>query len=349
MLRNESSSFRSLFTGPYPTGQAAVSIAKSTSVITRAISLSALVMLMAMSAVSPLQAQSGKNKGKNSAVLIPEEIKRKCSHIPFEDRIKVRVARFSRSTSGVDSDDLNNFSTMLSNAMYELDCYRVLAMQKDESDSGTDVETDYEKPQIVVTGEMTEYLHSQKVNKIGAVSKKITTARVGFVLQLKNPVTGEILYSKSFNNEGMASTTATTVNVKLPGPLGTQTAGTAKEEPVQQAYFDAIEKGILDAVTYLVDNQERMAQILKGTAKADSRTVVEVKNASFAKLLELENSIKAIPGTTKVEKSMKDGVGKLIVFHSGSVEDLAANMMPAIEKNADITDLGTTKITLSMK
>lgn len=347
MLLNQSSSFNVLSTGHYPTGQAAVSIAKNYSFITRGISLFVLVMLLMMSAAPQLQAQSGKNK--KSPVLIPEEIKMKCSHIPFEDRVKVRVARFSRSTSGMNSDDLNNFSTMLSNAMYELDCYRVLAMQKDESDSGTDIETDYEKPQIVVTGEMTEYLHSQKENKMGAVSKKITTARVGFVLQLKNPTTGEILYSKSFNNEGMASTTATTVTVKMPGPLGKQTAGTAKEEPVQQAYFDAIEKGILDAVTYLVDNQDRMAQILKGTAMADSRTTVEVINASFAKLLEIENAFKAIPGTTKVEKSMKDGVGKLIVFHSGSVEDLATHLMPAIENSADLTGLEGTKITMRIK
>jgi curli biogenesis system outer membrane secretion channel CsgG len=347
MLRNQSFSFNLLPTGHYPKEQGYVSIAKNTSLITRAISLFVLVMLLMMSAAPQLQAQSGKNK--KSPVLIPEEIKKKCSHIPFEDRIKVRVARFTRSTSGVDSEDLNNFSTMLSNAMYELDCYRVLAMQKDASDSGTDVETDYEKPQIVVTGEITEYIHSQKVNKIGITSKKTTTAKVGFVLQLKNPTTGEILYSKSFNNEGMVGSTATEVKVRLPGPLGNQSVGTAEEEPVQLAYFDAIEKGILDAVTFLVDNQERIYQILKGTTTADSRTTIELENANFAQLLEVEKALKSIPGTTKVEKSMKDGVGKIIVFHSGSVEDLATSLLPAIEGSADLTGLEGTKITMRMK
>lgn len=334
-----------------PTGKAAVSITNNTTFLARFIASAVFVMLLLMGAAPPLQAQSGgkKDKGKKSIIVIPEEIKKKCSHVAFEDRVKVRVARFSRSTDGVNSDDLNNFSTMLSNAMYELDCYRVLSMQKDDSDSGDDIDTDYEKPQIVVTGEITEYMHSKKEDKLGFASKKTTTARVGFVLQLKNPITGEILYSKSFNGEGMVGASSTQIKVKMPGPLGNQNVGTTQEDPIQQAYFDAIEKGILEAVTHLVDNQDRMALLLKGTSATDSRTTVEVINASFAKLLELENAIKALPGTTKVEKSMKDGVGKLIVFHAGSVEELATNLMPAIENTAELTGLDERKITMKMK
>jgi curli biogenesis system outer membrane secretion channel CsgG len=284
----------------------------------------------------------------NALVVIPEEVKKKCKSLPFEDRVKIRVASFKRSTSGVESKDINNFSTMLSNALFELDCYRVLQMEKDAEDSGKDVERNLEKPQIVVTGEITEYSHTQKVEKIAFRTKKTTTARIGFVVQLKDPVTGELLFSKSFNQEGLSESYATEVQVNA-GRLGPQTVGTSKESPIDLAYFNAIERGILDAVTFLVDSQDRINQILEGSSLTESRTVIELRKASFTDMQYIEQAAKGASGVSRVDKIMKDGVAKITVFHKGSSEELAYTLAPIIEDRLEITGLEDGKITLAAK
>lgn len=309
------------------------------------------IILILFSTNFSLQAQNkskqDKNQNESKSILIPEEISKKCNFLPFEDRTKIRVARFTRSTSGQDGLDINNFSSMLSNALSEVDCYRVLAMEKDTSDSGSDIDTDREKPQIVVTGEITEYNHSETTTKVMLKTKKTITAKVGFILQLKNPVTSEILYSRSFDKPGLAESSSAGVDVKI-GPLGKTTIGSSENTPIEQAYFDAIEQGILDAVTWLVENQGRINEILKGSASGNKITV-QIKNASFAKLIEIENIIKTIQGIQKVEKTMKDGVGNIIAVYAGTMDELATNLGVKLGNGVELTGMEGTKITLQVK
>jgi curli biogenesis system outer membrane secretion channel CsgG len=311
-----------------------------------------MILLLSTNVVLNAQKNS-KNNSKNTpsfdkAVLVPEEIKRKCADIPFENRIKVRVAKFSRSTSGTEGVDINNFSTMLSNALFEVDCYRVMAMQKDTTDSGSDIETETEKPQIVATGEITEYSHTTNTTTALATKKTKYIAKLGFVLQIKNPVTQEILFSKSFNKEGLAESNSVSVNVRVPG-FGNQNVGSTSEQPVQSAYFDAIEKGILDAVTYLIDNQAKIKELLKGTAGSNNKTSILVSNATYPKLLEIEQAIKTAPGVQKVDKTFASGIGKMTIIHAGSMDELVNVIVTKLGTVVDVTGMEESKITLQVK
>ena len=136
--------------------------------------------------------------------------------------------------------------------------------------------------------------------------------------------------------------------IRLPGG-GTTNVGSTTEQPVQSAYFDAIEKGILDAVTYLIDNQAKIKELLKGTAGSNNRTSITVSNATYPKLLEIEQALKVAPGVQKVDKTFASGIGKMTVIHAGSMDELVNFIVSKLGTVAEVTGMEGSKITLQVK
>lgn len=294
--------------------------------------------------------------GYSQDIIIPEEISKNCPDIPLKDRVRVTVAEFANSTKGVKDKNIDNFSSMLSNALFKVNCYRVISMKKD-NDLLEGVQARALKPQAVVTGEITEYFHNTSSKKLLMKTIETTTAHIGLILQVRNNHSGDILFSESINKVGSSENSALQTVVKLPGRvgkvLGPQTVSAKENGNIEAAYQDALEKAILATVALMVEENARLVINLRenlpenydsivqsGNTAAEKSVVITlvVQNASFKNLLELENKYKASSWVSSVAKSLVNGVGQLKIAHHGNQEDLL-NMILTFGKTFEITGL----------
>ena len=122
---------------------------------------------------------------------------------------------------------------------------------------------------------------------------------------------------------------------------------TSSDEPSDKAYFDAFEKGILEAITFMVDNRDKIIAYVKGTGGASAKTTIVISNATFSKLAELENELKTLMGVAKTEKSLKNGEGKVVVLHGG--QDIVGFVGEKLAAAFEITGLEVDKILVKAK
>lgn len=201
------------------------------------------------------------SNAQKSPQVVLEEVSRKCRNLAHEDKVILQVARFSSSTNSASGRFGGELATMLTNALQETSCFRVIGLDRDVSDNtqsmrrmqmGFGAEANVAgkaiRPQLIVTGEITEFSEGKKGTNLGVVSLGSNNATVGFVFQVKDPVTFEILFSKSIN---MSGTSSGFTGVKL---LGVNAVGTIENK----ALSDACEKAIIRAVEVLVDEKDRI-------------------------------------------------------------------------------------------
>lgn len=218
----------------------------------------AAIALLTLVFVSPenLQAQN-----KNITL---EEISRTCSNTPFDERVRVSVARFSVSTRDAQGRFGGELATMLSNALQQTNCFRVLESITNADDmtgeigfgnsgmtqAGSSPQSGQMLgAQVVVTGEVTEYNEGKSNVTVAGISAGGNKARVGFILKLVNPQTREILFSRSINVIGKKN------GFNGVSILGVRVAGSNSQN---QALANAVEQAILEAVSVIVDNKDRI-------------------------------------------------------------------------------------------
>ncbi|MFK7904658.1 MAG: hypothetical protein AB8B69_06020 [Chitinophagales bacterium] len=249
-----------------------------------------------------------------------EQMKNTCEYKPLNERVSVTVARFSSSVSGLNSKDINNFSTMLTNALQELDCYRVLSMQKDEGDLGGEAEGEQLKAQMVVVGEITEYSASKNNTNISVIKVGKNKVHMGFVLQLKDPTTRDIILSKSINVDAKSkgSTSFRIPNRHLP-----TTTSSSSLNPINSAMHNAFEQGVIYAVDFLIQNLDRIEQHVESvTTNFGGVTNVHIKDISLTSLYELMDLIETSDLVKNITNSSKDGVAILTIKHDENSQDI---------------------------
>jgi len=203
-----------------------------------------------------------------------EEIQPRCKDIPLDQRIRLTVARFNVTTPNTGGEFGANMATQLTNALQEINCFNVLGRQADNKDL-TD-EADFGKSeyadkntavtkgkmksaQIIVTGEITEYNLDTKTARYAVVKTSKQTMKLGFIIQIRNAETREVLFSKSFNVEGKSGG-GTDIGV---GKLSM--GGGSSNNP---AVANALEQGIKEAVEYIADQKDKMAENMNPPAAA---------------------------------------------------------------------------------
>jgi curli biogenesis system outer membrane secretion channel CsgG len=296
-----------------------------------------------------LYSQKDKKEDKdNNKIVIPEEVKKKCPEMEMDERVRLAIARFSKSTTGANGANIDNFSSMLANAMYEVNCFRVISMRKDSMDFVDANGSSEVKPQLIITGEITEYNHSVKETNLVVSKKTTTTAHIGFILQIKDPATRDILFSKSFNEEGGSDNKSLQVTLPsksaLSGPAST--IGRTTNDNVDKAYFDALEKGIIAAVTYIVDNREKIYNIAKNSS---SKAIITALNASFPQLMKIEKAFKELPMVKRIDKSLNNNVGKIEVYFNGRIDEVIDILSGKMGQELEITALKDNSITVKCK
>jgi curli biogenesis system outer membrane secretion channel CsgG len=193
-----------------------------------------------------------------------EKVAEKCKGLPRDKRVTVKVARFNVSTRSAQANATfgDELATMLTSAVQQTNCFRVLEMNRNVSDAtgemafGQDGFTDGSGPdagkmlgaQLIITGEVTDYSEGKTSTSVAGFSVGANQATVGFTLKVLNPQTGEVLFSRDVNMKGSSS------GFKGASLFGVNVAGTTQNRAVQ----DATQKAIIKAVEVLVDEKDNM-------------------------------------------------------------------------------------------
>jgi curli biogenesis system outer membrane secretion channel CsgG len=289
-----------------------------------------------------------------------EEVKQQCSSLPLEKRARLSVTRFSVTTSTPQSSNTtstaannrlnvlkafsggnkggqtdaipptlgDNLTTMLTNALQGVNCYRVLESLKNngdltqEIDAGNGAYSGKKTPkagkqlgaQIVVTGEVIEYsVHNKGLKVVGVGSNK-QTIKMGFNLKMINPETRDVLVSTVFRVQSRAN--------KSVSVLGLVQSGDA--DPAVAA---VMEDGVIEAVQYLARMRDSLNITADGNFAGNGNsdgsvdTEIDLSNINHDAYSAFTDMLKSIGGFKSMDKSFSNNTGSFTVSHSGSDDD----------------------------
>ncbi|CCH52136.1 hypothetical protein BN8_01110 [Fibrisoma limi BUZ 3] len=207
-----------------------------------------------------LLAQKNKNESKEPEITIAQ-VAEKCQALPASKRVTVRVARFDVSKTSADGKFGDELATMLTSALQQTNCFRVLEMQRNASDmtgemsfaqsgygSGGPEAGKMLMAQLIVTGEVTEYLVSERSQQVMGFGSSKKSAKVGFTLKILDPQTGEILASKIVRAEGQEAGARTT---KI---FGIETSTSSQNSAVT----DACGIAVIRSAEFLADTKDKI-------------------------------------------------------------------------------------------
>lgn len=203
--------------------------------------------------------------GQKDPKVTLEQITEKCKGLPRDKRVTVKVARFSVSTKSSEAHATfgDELATMLTSALQQTNCFRMLEMKKNLNDALDEITLNQDGltngsgpqagqmigAQLVVTGEVTDFTQGNSSTTILGVSGGGNQATVGFTLKVLNPQTMELLFSKDINMKGKTSGFK---GLSLFG--GIKIAGSTENRAVQ----DATQKAIIRAVEILAEEKDNM-------------------------------------------------------------------------------------------
>jgi len=243
-----------------------------------------------------------------------EDIRQKCKSKPFDQRVRLSVARFSVSTPSANGQFGEELSTMLTNALQQTSCFRVLESIKNAEDmtgeiafGASGMTNAGSSPQggqmmgaqVVVTGEVTEYNDGKNNVALAGLSIGADKARIGFIIKLINPQTRDVLFSRSINVLGKKSGFN---GMKI---FGINAVGSNSQN---RAVADAVEKGILEAVSVIVDNMDNIPLPGANSGKSESISY----NKSNCSLLASSNppSVMVIIPEIHIQRKIPDPAGE---------------------------------------
>jgi len=317
-----------------------------------------------------------------------QEVKQQCASLPLEKRARVSVTRFTVTTrmpgteteknarannrlkalgtifnkgEAPQADKIpptlgDNLTTMLTNALQEVNCYRVLeslSNNKDltgEIDAGGGQYSSKKTPkagkqlgaQIVVTGEVIEYSEKDKGVSVIGVGAKKKYVKMGFNLKMINPETRDIIASHVFRIESRANKSVSVL-------------GLVKTGDSDPAVAAVMEDGIIEAVQYMAKVRDSLKITAdgnfagNGASNGERETEISLANASFASYTALANIISGLPGFKSMEKSFTGGIGSYSVTHTGTTDELLTNMSKKMGNSYEVTGADAGKIELNVK
>lgn len=202
-----------------------------------------------------------------------EEIEKICTDIPRQERTAVSIGEFTFSAQGgYDRSAGVGLRKMLSNALVECGCYRVVeraqlnTVMKGQELAltgavrrGTGARTgQLSGEQITILADITEFKENEKSAGIGILSKfglggiGKTTAHIGLVVQMVEVETGEILISKSIDHKRSS--------IGVAGGTGIASVLAGGLFYKSKAMEDAIEEAIIEIVGVISSQEELLPE-----------------------------------------------------------------------------------------
>lgn len=264
--------------------------------------------------------------------------------LPLQDRLRFSVASFSVNTVSVPTTLGENMATMLTNGLQNTNCFRVLQSVNEMKDinavnafnNTNDSKTNFLKEQFIVTGEITEYSKQDKDKSIAGVKVGKDVVKLGFIIQILDPGTRDVLFSKSFNIEGKASTGGS-FGVTVPYMGRINLAEATNNDP---ALADAMENGIMQAVSYIAANKQKIPLPDEAAANINTSTLT-IAGITFNQINEVDAWIKSDTQCVDTKKgSFENGVMTFTVTHRHSVYDLLTNLTSNSKNKIQVLEVG---------
>ncbi|WP_183563841.1 CsgG/HfaB family protein [Mucilaginibacter sp. SP1R1] len=318
-----------------------------------------------------------------------ESIKQQCSGIPLAKKARVSVTRFSVTTNTNDpavrqnarannrlkalslfsgnggnaprADEIpptlgDNMSTMLTNALQGVNCFRVLETLKNNDDltaeinAGTSSLSSKKAPkagkqlgaQIVATGEIIEYSVKDKgVNVMGVgTSKKLV--KIGFDLKMINPETRDVIVSHVFRVQSKSNSSVSVLGL----------VSTSNSDPAVAA---VMEDGVIKAVEFMAHVRDSLNitsdNIPGSSSNPGGGTEIEItlNNANFSSFNALAGIIAGMPGYKAMEKSLSSGVGSYTVTYANSADEFLDALNKRVGVKYEVTGFDAGKVELKAK
>jgi curli biogenesis system outer membrane secretion channel CsgG len=192
-----------------------------------------------------------------------ENVKEQCNNLPLNKRVRLSVSSFNVATPKASGQFGDELSQMLSNALQNVNCFNVLLSVKDSKQltdeiafgqagntgTGSAPQTGKMKgPQVIVMGKVTEYAEGRSALQLPGVAVGGNKAHVGFIIQLINAETREIIESKSIEVDGKSNgfQGASLFGLRMVGSIA------------NKAVADACEKGVIQAVEFIASRKDMM-------------------------------------------------------------------------------------------
>lgn len=260
-----------------------------------------------------------------------EKIEKKCKGLEFDKRVRIAVGSFKATTNSAFGKFAGELPTMLSNALVMTECFQVLAStksnimadMKDEkafqqsADAGPEAAVASGKmlgAQLIITGEITEFKEGKEGFTAIGIGVNKNTAKVGFILQIANPETRQILFSESINADAISLGGFSGVRF-----FGLPAIGSFKTK----AMGDAVEKAIIKSVEFIVAKKDAIPAMPGSDTNETKISHIKIEKVDYAALGNLTNSLKENPQVKDARKELSAGAGIIKVSHTGSLEELA--------------------------
>jgi curli biogenesis system outer membrane secretion channel CsgG len=313
-----------------------------------------------------------------------DEVKQQCSAMPLEKRARLSVTRFSVTTSTPQSSGTtstagnnrinilrslgnrnngtsnqipptlgDNLTTMLTNALQGVNCYRVLETLKNNSDltqeidAGSNGYSNKKTPkagkqmgaQIVVTGEVIEYSTENKGVRVVGVGSNKQKVKMGFNLKMINPETRDVIVSRVFRVESRANKSVSVLGL----------VNTGDSDPAVAA---VMEDGVIEAVQYLARMRDSLNITSDGNFAGNGNsdgsidTEIDLTNINHDTFTSFTEIIKNVKGYKSMDKSFASGTGTFTVTHTGSDDDFQESLLKKAGNRYEVTGQNPGKLEL---
>lgn len=323
-----------------------------------------------------------------------EQVKQQCSGMPIESRARISVTRFTVTTSTTDRQQQGatnsntrsnnilkglsilsggggsappadvipptlgeNLTTMLTNALQGVNCFRVLESLKNNDDltgeinAGNTELSSRKAPkagkqlgaQIVVTGEVIEFSDKSKSVKVMGVGSGKKTVKMGFNLKMINPETRDVIVSQVFRVQSRTDKSLSVLGL----------VGTSNSDPATAA---VMEDGVIQAVQFMArvrDSLKIDASNIPGSSSTNPDAVNEIEivltNANFSSFNSFAKLVGETKGFQSIEKSLSNGTGSYSVKYKGNTDALVESLFPKLGHTYEITDQQDGKLSVKVK
>lgn len=269
---------------------------------------------------------------------------------------------FGGGTSAPRADEIppilgDNLAARLTDALQSISCYRVLETLANNKDLTNEIDAGDSKysskkapkagrqlgPQIVATGEVTEYSVQKKGVNIAGVGAGKKLIKMGFILKLINAETRDVIFSRQIRVQSKAAGSVSVLGL----------VSTANSDPAIAAIVD---DGILQAVSLMVhvrDSLNITVDNVPGSQSkdpnADREVEISLTNASFPSFKAVAAIIAAVPGYKSMEKSLTSGTGTFTVLHVGTPDSFLSALSERLGTKYEVTGYADDKIDLKVK
>lgn len=303
---------------------------------------SKLILTAVLVANSYLLIAQDMKADKNKDKVTIEDIKPVCPDLPQNKKPRLTVANFKLTAPNAPKDQFgDNLATMLTNALQNVQCFRILERLANMSD--VQDELNYQQnsgnvnkkstvakgnmmgANVIVQGEVTEFEQSSGGVGVTIVKTKSYKAKVGIIIRMVDPETREVIATKSFNVEKKTGG-GVQVGVTMPYGLGSVNAmSTAFANPAVQ---DATEDCIIQATQYIAAQKDKINMPENDVPDGASVYTLTFKNIQYEQLSKVASALEKIQGVSNVNSDdFSDNVANVVVTQTIKLKEVVDKLM----------------------